>query len=453
MTEISDNRWRAGIQVKLSLILILAITSVLSGFSLFYYCKTKSAMQKELCCQADFFAENLSASLSMPLWEMRENLIENIIDSAMLEKQIFAVLIKNEKKTVYGKKRDSSWNIVGTSDVISGNYCVRSKAVASKDEENLGTVEVYMTWKFLQKELDRSAVGMFAVCVAVNMFLFFITFFSLKKWVILPVTHVIRGISRGTEQIFSSSGQVASASQLLAQGNSAQAEASENISSSLEKISDMAKQNADSAARSDSFMKEVTNIIGKAIDSMNRLKDSMENIVSAGKATSGLVKTIDEIAFQTNLLALNAAVEAARAGEAGGGFAVVAGEVKNLATRASEAARNTSSLIEDTLAKIETGGRIALETRENFSETAAYTNKVGELTSRIAQTSKDQSHRIAQLNHAVREIDKLIQNNAADAEETASASAEMNAQVEKIKTFANELILLTGKKHIESGSP
>ncbi|MGE0085559.1 MAG: methyl-accepting chemotaxis protein [Desulfococcaceae bacterium] len=446
MKKTSESHWRAGIQIKMSLILIFAITSVLAGFSLFYYCKTKLAMQKVLYCQADFFAENLSVSLGMPLWEMRENIIENIIDSAMLEKQIAAVLVKNENKILHGKTRDSNWNIVKTSEEISGHYYMKSKAIVSKDDEKLGAVEVYMTWKFFQKELDRSAAGMFALCVIVNILLFLIMFFSLKKWVIFPVSHIISGISKGTQQIFSSSEQVASASQFLAEGNSNQAAASENISSSLEEISVMAKQNADSAAQSDRFMKEVINITEKAIESINRLKDSMENIIKSGKATSGLVKTIDEIAFQTNLLALNASVEAARAGEAGGGFAVVAGEVKNLAARASEAARNTSLLIEDTLEKIETGGKIASQTCESFRETADYTQKVGTLTAGIAQTSKEQSLRIVQLNNAVREIDTLIQNNAADSEETAAASAEMKAQVEKIGVFVNDLTVLIGKK-------
>ncbi|OQY55713.1 MAG: hypothetical protein B6245_19420 [Desulfobacteraceae bacterium 4572_88] len=449
MKKISDNRWRPSIQVKLSLILMFTLTAVLGGFFLFYYSRTKSDMENEFGKQGFFFAENLSTSMVMPLWEMRDKIVEKIIVSAMFEKQIVAVLVKNEKKILYGKIRDNNWNIIRTDKEISGNYYLETKDIVSEDNEKLGKVEVYMTWKFMQEKLDDSLVSMFEVCISMNALFFLIMFFSMKKWVIFPVCRIINGVSRGTEEILLSSRQVALASQSLAEGNSEQAATSEEIFSSLEEVSFMVRQNADNAAQSDNYMREAINIIEKAIRSMKKLEDSMDDIISAGKATSGLAETIDKIAFQTNLLALNAAVEAARAGEAGSGFAVVADEVRNLAVRASEAARDTSVLIEGSLKRIEIGGKIVSETCENFSEAADYTYKVGELTARIAETSEDQSLRIVQLNDAVRETDKTIQSNVADSEETASASEEMKAQVESIKIFVNELTILIGEKRHE----
>jgi len=446
MKKKSDNRWRAGIQIKLSIILIFTLTSVLTVFSLFYYFKTKSDMKKELYSRAGFFAENLSASMVMPLWEMRNTIIENIIDSAMLEKQIFAVLVKHEKKILYGKIRDSNQNIVSTDKEIAGNYYLKSKDIFSKDKENLGNVEVYMTLEFMQKKLDYSVFVMFAVCIIINAASFLIMFFSLKKWVIFPISHIINGISEGTEQIFFSSEQVASASQALAEGNSEQAASSEEISSSLEEVSFMVRQNAEHAGKTDKFMKEVINIIGKALNAMNRLKDSMEDIIRTGEETSGLVKTIDGIAFQTNLLALNAAVEAARAGDAGRGFSIVADEVKKLAMRTADAARNTSAMIEGTQEKIRTHGEILSQTREGLIKTDDYAHNVGKLIVRIAEPSEEQALRIGQLNNAVKETDKITQNNAADSVKTASASEEMKAQVEKIKIFVNELTVLIAKK-------
>jgi methyl-accepting chemotaxis protein len=193
-------------------------------------------------------------------------------------------------------------------------------------------------------------------------------------------------------------------------------------------------------------MKEVIKIVEKALNTMNRLQASMEDIIRTGQQTSGLVKTIDNIAFQTSLLALNAAIEAARAGEAGSGFAVVANEVRNLAMRTSETARNTSALIEGTAEKIRTHGEILSQTLEGFIKTNDYAHKMGKLIVRIAETSEEQALRIGLLNKAVKETDKITQNNAADSVETASASEEMKAQVEKIRIFVDELTVLIGKK-------
>lgn len=446
MNKTSDNRRRAGIQVKLSLILIFTLTAVLTGFSCFYYFKTKSAMKNEFYNRGVFFVENLSASMLMPLWEMREKIVEKIIDSAMLEKQIYAVLVKNEKKILYGKIRDSNWNIVKTDKDIVGNYYLKSKDIFSKDNEKLGTVEVYMTWIFMQKKLDYSIVSMFVICIILNASLFFILFFSLKKWVIFPVSHIINGIVEGTEQLFYSSGQVAAASQSLAEGNSEQAAASQEISSSLEEVAFMVRQNAEHAGQTDRFMKEVISIVEKSLDSMNKLKDSMEEIIRAGKETFGLIKIIDGIAFQTNLLALNAAIEAARAGNAGSGFSVVADEMRKLAMSAAGAARKTSALIEGSLKKIQTHEGILSNTREGFIKTADYSHKMVKLIILIAKTSEEQSESIGHLNNAVKETDKVTQNNAANSEETASVSEEMKAQAEGIKNFVTELTVLIGKK-------
>ena len=146
-----------------------------------------------------------------------------------------------------------------------------------------------------------------------------------------------------------------------------------------------------------------------------------------------IIKTIDEIAFQTNLLALNAAIEAARAGEAGAGFAVVADEVRNLAMRAAESAKSTAGLIEKTIVTIKEGVEVVGQTDREFREVAASVHKSNELVSEIAAASREQAQGIEQINKSVNEMDTVVQQNAANAEESASASAEMNAQSERMK--------------------
>ncbi len=259
-----------------------------------------------------------------------------------------------------------------------------------------------------------------------------------------PIQSAVEQMNEGADQVASASSQVASASQSLAEGASEQASALEETSSSLEEMSSMIQQNAGNAEEADSLMKQANQVVGKANTSMKGLTQSMNEISSASEETSKIIKTIDEIAFQTNLLALNAAVEAARAGEAGAGFAVVAEEVRNLAMRAADAAKNTAGLIEGTVKKIKAGSDLVTETNDAFCEVAASSSKVGSLLSEIAAASNEQAQGIAQINKAVAEMDKVTQQTAANAEESASASEEMNAQAEQMKQTAHTLMDIIG---------
>ena len=191
-------------------------------------------------------------------------------------------------------------------------------------------------------------------------------------------------------------------------------------------------------------MKETKEVVQKANVSIEALTVSMSEITKANEETSKIIKTIDEIAFQTNLLALNAAVEAARAGEAGAGFAVVADEVRNLAMRAANAATSTTTLIEGTIIKVKEGGTLMDQANDAFTDVLGKTGKVGNLVDEIAVASGEQASGIGQVNKAVVAMDKVVQQNAANSEESASAAGELKSIADRTKTYVDELSSLIG---------
>jgi methyl-accepting chemotaxis protein len=271
-----------------------------------------------------------------------------------------------------------------------------------------------------------------------------VSYFFTQVSITRPIKHIIDRLRGGADQVASASGQITSTSQSLAEGSSEQAASIEESSASLEEMAAMTKQNADHASQADQLMKQASEVVDQANESMAGLTASMEDISRSSEETSKIIKTIDEIAFQTNLLALNAAVEAARAGEAGAGFAVVADEVRNLAMRAADAAKNTETLIEGTTQKVKTGSDLVAGTNEAFVQVTDSASKVGELVAEIAAASDEQARGIEQVNTAVTEMNKVTQQNAANAQQSASSSEEMLSQAGWMKEMVIELISLVG---------
>lgn len=248
-------------------------------------------------------------------------------------------------------------------------------------------------------------------------------------------------VDMAVEQISSASTQISSGSQILAEATGEQASALEEISSSMEEINSLTNNNTDNS-------KIGLNLADKAVESvdeggvaMNKMSEAMSFILKSSQETGKIIKTIDEIAFQTNLLALNAAVEAAHAGEAGKGFAVVAEEVKNLALRSAEAAKNTNDLIEESTKNAELGARIVEQVNQSFTEIRENFGKVKNIVNEIAASSQEQSQGVQQVNTAVQEMNKVTQQNAANAEESASAAEELNSQAAELNNMVAQFNL------------
>ncbi|MBN2517098.1 MAG: Cache 3/Cache 2 fusion domain-containing protein, partial [Deltaproteobacteria bacterium] len=298
-----------------------------------------------------------------------------------------------------------------------------------------------------RSELYNSAYHTRNLIVAIGLFFLIgaaVFFFFFARSISIPIARTVAGLTESFAQIASASDQVSSASEHLAEGASEQASSLEEMAASMEEIASMAKQNAEHATEAARVGKITADCMSRSHKSLRNADRSMKEISSCGEDTAKIVKTIDEIAFQINLLALNAAVEAARAGEAGAGFAVVAEEVRTLAIRSAEAAKDTSDLIGTTLTHIREGSDTLKETLDEFYKMGEEGGKTMNFLNEIKAASNEQSGGIEQVNIGVQEMEKVTQQTAASAEESASASEEMKAQAEHMKNVVGDLVDIVG---------
>jgi methyl-accepting chemotaxis protein len=245
----------------------------------------------------------------------------------------------------------------------------------------------------------------------------------------------LQQVAVGADQIASASGQIGTGAQSLAQGTNQQASSLEKVASSLQEMTAMTRQNSANAKEARGIAEATKTSAENGVASMQRLSSAMDLIKKSSDDTAKIIKTIDEIAFQTNLLALNAAVEAARAGEAGKGFAVVAEEVRNLAMRSAEAAKNTANMIEGSVKNSENGVVINHEVMKNLEEINGHAKRVSEVMAEIAAASDQQSQGVGQVNTAMEQMNQLTQQNAANSEQSASASEELSAQAQEMRAM------------------
>jgi methyl-accepting chemotaxis protein len=264
-------------------------------------------------------------------------------------------------------------------------------------------------------------------------------FAGVRRWTARLVGGMIAALGDNSADIQAATAQVVQDAELLAHVTSAQAAAIEEMSATVEELAAMTRRNADDAQQTDRLMEETRGTVTQASESMRSLFDSIQQINRSSADTSKIVKSIDAIAFQTNILALNAAVEAARAGEHGAGFAVVAEEVRTLAQRAADAAKDSARLIEETSGRVVQAAGLVEHTRERFDKVNDHVSRSSGLVSQIAEASAEQARGIDQLNVAFTEIDRVVQQAVSSADHAHAAAQQMTASSQQMTDIIEHL--------------
>lgn len=255
--------------------------------------------------------------------------------------------------------------------------------------------------------------------------------------IIVNMNRVLAEINIATVQVASGATQISESSMVLASGATEQASSVEVLNATIETINEKTQLNAKNAEEADHISDISKKNAEKGNKEMQEMLVSMDGIKDASNSILKIIKVIEDISFQTNLLALNAAVEAARAGEHGKGFAVVAEEVRNLAARSQRAAKETTSLIDDTITKINDGTKIAAITASSLETIVTDVNKVSDIIEEIAVSSRDQASALSQLSLGIEQIAEVVQKNSATSEEAASASQELSSQSDTLENMVS----------------
>ncbi len=419
----------------------------------------KAAIQKELAIVDEEFFKletkvNLLSNAFQVVWAgerskpteaaSRQAPGDLSVDAAAQIKDATQAIVKNVAAYKAGVK--NALSVVKDGDADTAAMIM----LGSETHFNQLTVELGRLVGLVRVGLDQSfddatkahsfTVRFFIAAIVVGLAVLLLTSLHNARSIARPLRIAASSLSSGAVQTTTVADLVSSSSQTLAEGASQQAAYMEQTSASLEELSSMTKRNSENAQQTTEMSKKARQAAERGVCDMQTMASAMGAIKSSSDDVSKIIKTIDEIAFQTNILALNAAVEAARAGEAGMGFAVVAEEVRSLAQRSAQAARETAGKIENAISRTGQGMEISGKVALTLNEIVMHTRKVDDLAAEVVRASQEQTLGIGQINSAVAQLDKVTQSNAANAEEISASAIELADQAEIMKTSVTELL-------------
>lgn len=390
--------FRIGLSVSIVTISVFAVLTVAA-----YLLDSRSAYQ-DLDHELENIGQRLAMSLVEPLWNINRDQASTIITAEMASPAIAAIQVHevnaDQASEFLTGKRNDSGDIIFTQsgETIDSTPFKLIEFPVLRGEDRVGQLFLHGSDDFTRQRLQDRLYSLLAGGLILTASILAALFLVLMRMVTIPVERVSSKLHAIADQIRISANEVSAASQHLAKGANEQAAALQQTSAAMEDITQVVSREATVASEANSHaqttakmvadgvssMSDLRNCVGNVAASADELQIAMTAIKDSSQSISKIIKTIDEIAFQTNLLALNAAVEAARAGEAGAGFAVVADEVRSLAKRAADAARETSTMIEDSRQRSERGVSVNARVGQNLNEAMAKTQDVETLLNSIA---------------------------------------------------------------------
>jgi methyl-accepting chemotaxis protein len=383
-------------------------------------------------------AENLRKSLS----ELRKtaDTREAAARLQSLEQQALAVTQADEElRQAMGKQQMDAAMVIFAQKVQPSLEEIGRQAVSLVEQQNsdLASASAASSAKAARSTTVTIALLLLALGVGAGVL-----------WMVRRVGVALKDLaarmSESAERVSGGASMVSSSSQSLAAGASQQAASLEETSASAEEIASITRKNADHASEVAGLMQQSAEGAAGVNESLDRMVVQMNEIGNSSNKIARIIKVIDEIAFQTNILALNAAVEAARAGEAGLGFAVVADEVRNLAQRCAQAARDTASLIEDSISTSRDGNARLDQMAGNVRAMTENSTKVKSLVDEVNMGSQEQARGMEQIARAVMQMEQVTQRTAASAEESASAGTDLNSHADALRALVHEMRDMVG---------